>query len=287
MRRLEDLKKYKWEPHTCGSSIEVTMSHIDHVDVTNQGDHTVPGAPVLPAINPAVGFMETHFPVRSPRSRRNQIRLKTREAKRKMPSVRSTNTKVEKKTNRSFGVGQRILTTLNSLAHTKDLLWYIILFLTIYTKRTYGAPILHQAFMPIAAYPTAWIPSRLTAPNLGTHSWNHMAGVNSSHSNTPTTTADISIPAAAPNYSGSSVEFPDYITILIATGSLVTMMTGITALLRRLLRRNSSSPGQLGYRNQEEEEKIRKILKKAVHLRSPMERLAVDNWSKRQDPFQL
>ena len=118
MRKLEDLRKYKWEPHTCGSSIEITMSHVGHMDLIDQDNHTVPGAPVLPTINPAVGFMETHFPIRSPRSRRNQIRLKTREAKLKMPSERSTNTRVERKTNRSFGAGQRILTTLNSLAHT-------------------------------------------------------------------------------------------------------------------------------------------------------------------------
>ena len=38
---------------------------------------------------------------------------------------------------------------------------------------------------------------------------------------------------------------------------------------------------------EDEEVKIWKILKKAAHLRSPMERIAVDNWSKQQDPFQL
>ena len=96
MRRLEDQKKYKWEPHTCGSSVEITMSHIDHVDVIVQGNHTVPGAPVLPVINPAVNPMGTHLPIRSPRSRRNQITRKTREAKWKMPSVRSTITRVER-----------------------------------------------------------------------------------------------------------------------------------------------------------------------------------------------
>ena len=147
------------------SSIGVTIFHIGHVDVIDQGGRIVPGALDLPAVNPAVGSIETHFPVKSPRSRRNQIRLKTREAKWRMPSVRSTSSRIEKKANKSIGVGQKILTTLNSLAHTKDLLWYIILFLSIYAKRTYGAPILHQAFMPIAAYPPAWIPSHLNSRN--------------------------------------------------------------------------------------------------------------------------
>ena len=38
---------------------------------------------------------------------------------------------------------------------------------------------------------------------------------------------------------------------------------------------------------EDEEVKIWKILQKAAHMRSPMERIAVDNWSKQQDPFQL
>ena len=40
---------------------------------------------------------------------------------------------------------------------------------------------------------------------------------------------------------------------------------------------------------EEEDEEVRiwKILRKAVHLRSPMERIAADNWAKQQDPFQL
>ena len=38
---------------------------------------------------------------------------------------------------------------------------------------------------------------------------------------------------------------------------------------------------------EDEEVKIWKILKKAAHLRSAKERIAVDNWSKQQDPFQL
>ena len=37
----------------------------------------------------------------------------------------------------------------------------------------------------------------------------------------------------------------------------------------------------------DEEVKIWKILRKAAHLRSPMERIAADNWAKNQDPFQL
>ena len=36
-----------------------------------------------------------------------------------------------------------------------------------------------------------------------------------------------------------------------------------------------------------EEEKIWKILEKAVHLRTPQERLAVDKWTVQQDPFQM
>ena len=38
---------------------------------------------------------------------------------------------------------------------------------------------------------------------------------------------------------------------------------------------------------EDEEVKIWKILKKATHVRSPKERIAVDNWSMQQDPFQL
>ena len=40
---------------------------------------------------------------------------------------------------------------------------------------------------------------------------------------------------------------------------------------------------------EEEEEEVRiwKILDKAVHLRSPRERLAVDKWTMQQDPFQM
>ena len=211
--------------------------------------------------------------------------LKTREAKCKMPPGKLTNAKVEREANRSPGIGQRILTTLNSLAHTKNLLWYIILFLTMYAKHTYRAPVLHQASMPIAAHPTVWTPNQPTAPNLGTQSWNHTTGVYSPHSSNPTINTNISL---IPRYSGSSVETPTYITVLITAGSLGAMIAGITALIHRLLRRDSSPPDQPGYEHQEEEEvRIRAILRKAAHLRSPMERVIFDRWSKRQIPFQL
>ena len=36
-----------------------------------------------------------------------------------------------------------------------------------------------------------------------------------------------------------------------------------------------------------EEERVWKILDKAVHLRTPRERLAVDKWTMQQDPFQM
>ena len=39
--------------------------------------------------------------------------------------------------------------------------------------------------------------------------------------------------------------------------------------------------------DENEEVKIWKILKKAAHLRSAKERIAAEDWSKRQDPFQL
>ena len=85
------------------------------------------------------------------------------------------------------------------------------------------------------------------------------------------------------------MEAPTYITVLIAAGSLGAMIAGITALLHRLLRRDFPPPGQPGYEHQEEEEEviIRAIQKKAAHLRSPMERLILDKWSKQQVPFQL
>ena len=38
---------------------------------------------------------------------------------------------------------------------------------------------------------------------------------------------------------------------------------------------------------EDEETEIWRILRKAAHLRSPMERIRADNWSKQQDPFQL
>ena len=152
--------------------------------------------------------------------------------------------------------------------------------------------------MPIAAQPSAWISSRLTAPDLVTQSWNHTTGFHNPHNNATTTTTDSSIPVTTPNYPGPPVESPAYITIFIAVGSMITMVAGITALFHSLLRRNSSSPSQLGYEGQEEEEdsqsedeneegNVERILCKAAHLRSPMERLIIDNWSKQRAPFQL
>ena len=38
---------------------------------------------------------------------------------------------------------------------------------------------------------------------------------------------------------------------------------------------------------EDEDMRIWKILRKAAHLRSPMERIAANNWEKQQDPFQL
>ena len=38
---------------------------------------------------------------------------------------------------------------------------------------------------------------------------------------------------------------------------------------------------------EDEEVEIWKILKKPVHLRTPMERIAADNWARMHDPFQL
>ena len=150
------------------------------------------------------------------------------------------------KTNKDSGIGQRILATLNSLANTKDLLWYFILFLTMYVKRTYGAPALHHAFLPIAAHPTAWITSRLEAPVIGTRNWDHMTGIYSSHGNTAATTTDTSAITSAPDPTESSVELPIHTLILIAAGSLITMMTGLTLLFRHLLHRNASPPDQFG-----------------------------------------
>ena len=48
-----------------------------------------------------------------------------------------------------------------------------------------------------------------------------------------------------------------------------------------------AAAGQEEEEEEDEEVKIWKILRKAAHLRSPMERIAADNWQKRQDPFQL
>ena len=46
-------------------------------------------------------------------------------------------------------------------------------------------------------------------------------------------------------------------------------------------------PAAAEQEEEDEEVKIWKILRKAAHLRSPMERIAADNWQKQQDPFQL
>ena len=166
--------------------------------------------------------------------------------------------------------------------------------------------------MPLGTNPTAWI----TSPDV--LSRNHSPGIYGPHDSIPAITTSTGTPDASPDYSGlsdaspehsgsttafpdhsgSSVEFPTYITILIAAGFLITMVTGIAALFHRLLHRNPSPPNQPGYENQEEEEhsqsededeevNIRKILRKAAHLRSPMERLVINIWSKQQDPFRL
>ena len=155
-----------------------------------------------------------------------------------------------------------------------------------------------HAILPIAAHPTAWISSHLRAPAIWSQDWNHTAAAYNSHRDTTATTADTSTTTASPDHSVSTLGFPTLTLILIAAGSLVTMVIGLTILFRHLLRRNASPPVQIGYNNQEEEgglqheenaEEMRiwRILRKAPHLRTPMERVAADNWARMQDPFQL
>ena len=152
--------------------------------------------------------------------------------------------------------------------------------------RANGAPFPHPALMPIAAYPPAWIPSQLTALH---------PGVNNPHSSTPTSTTDINPPADTPSYFGSSVEIPTYLSALIATGFLISLMTGIAALSHRLLRRSSSPPGQPGYKTLEEEPnpqggRIGPTLASGANLPSPQnqlndnkqERLTFNKWTFRQ-----
>ena len=92
------------------------------------------------------------------------------------------------------------------------------------------------------------------------------------------------------------MKFQTYFTILIAAGFLITLVAGIAALFRRLLRHNPPPPHQPSYEHQEEEDhsqsedeeeeiNVRKIMRKAAHLRSPMERLIIINWSKQQNPL--
>ena len=50
MRRLEEQRRYKWEPHTCRVPSKITTPK--HMDVTDQGNHTIPGSPTLPTTNP-------------------------------------------------------------------------------------------------------------------------------------------------------------------------------------------------------------------------------------------
>ena len=244
--------------------------------------------------------METHIPIKSPRSRGNQIRRKTREAKLMIPSKRPANTKAGKETSRNNSIGNRILAILNYIAQTKDLLWYFILILTIYVKRTYGFPVIHQAIMPLGTNPIAWI----TSPDV--LSRNHSPGIYGPHDSIPAITPSTGTPDTSPEHSGSTAAFPDfsgpsmkfqtYFTILIAAGFLITLVAGIAALFRRLLRHNPPPPHQPSYEHQEEEDhsqsedeeeeiNVRKIMRKAAHLRSPMERLIIINWSKQQNPL--
>ena len=172
---------------------------------------------------------------------------------------------------------------LLSIGQTKDLLWYLILFLTIYAKRTYGLPILHQAILPMGAQSSTWIASHLAALNL--------AAQNLNHTSSPVT----DIPVTTPNYPDSPAETSAYTMILAAAGSLIVIIAGVTALLHRFFCHRSPSPAQLGYGGQEEEEEgeeagsgeVWRILKKAPHMRSARERLIVSNWQRQQDPFQM
>ena len=201
---------------------------------------------------------------------------------------------------------QWIMTSITYLSQIKNLLWYFIILLAVYTKRVYGFSMVNQAVMPIAAHPSAWIPNGLTFQNLGTLSWNH----------TTTATTDSSTPDTTPIYPNPPMESPTNITILIAVGFLITLIAGVTALFHSLLRHTSPSPGQPehgdqgegeehddqeeeeGHGDQGEEEdpqpndesrkvNTKKALRKAAHLRSPMERLLVDIWSSQHAPSRL
>ena len=234
-------------------------------------------------IKPVTSRMEkTHFPIKNPKSRTNQVRLKTREARLEMPRRKLTSIKAVKAKSQSSKAGQKILRALNSLAKVKNLMWYVLLLLTIYIKRTHGAlfmPIAHPMFMPIAASPLAMNPDLIMQLHPG------LQGSNRSAESNISTTTDVSPSRDTPTYSGSSVEVPSYLPMLFMVGIMAAVMTGAAAVIHRLIRHCTTPTSPPTYENLEEDiesqgDQMRTILAKAAHLRSPWERLAVDKWER-------
>ena len=236
----------------------------------------------------------------SPKPKTNQIRLKLREPKLEMPRKKTKLPKGGKATKQSHKIGLRILAVLNSTAKIRNLLWYVLLVLTIFIQRTHAMVFLHPMLMPLAMSPSL---HRLLHPGMYNSSRgltaiplpeNHTAITwKTTASRTPLLSSSVETPTylgasmEVPTYLGSSVEVPTYLPGLFAIGTMFIVLTGAAAMLYCFLRR-LTTPSPPAYEILDEDLDLHKnqieiIMSKAVHVRTPLERLAVNRWAKQQN----
>ena len=89
MIKLENQRGYKWEPHVCGSPTETATPGTPRA--THADNYVSPNIPILQPITPGNYNTEAQFKIKSRKSREQQVRLKTRQAKLKMPSKQPAN----------------------------------------------------------------------------------------------------------------------------------------------------------------------------------------------------
>ena len=178
--------------------------------------------------------------------------------------------------------------------------------MTIFIKRTHALVFLHPMFMPLAVSPLAMSPnlhrvlhpglynstqitesSNPTSPGLMT---TPLPGYHTARTwrTTASSTPYLSSSVEIPTYLGSSVEVPTYLPVLLAIGTLLTVMTGAAAMMYCFLRRRLTPPSPPAYEILDEdhdshENQMKIILSKAVHVRTPLERLAVNRWAEQQN----
>ena len=193
---------------------------------------------------------------------------------------------------------QWIMVAINPVDQPRNVPCYFILFLIIYVKRVYGFPIISNAMFPLAAHPSVWFPSNLTALNLTKSSWNRTTDPYSPHNSTLTTATD------------SNILPYTCVIILLATGAVILMIAGVTALSYTLLRSNPA-PGQAEHEDQEEgeekdgevedsdqegggeeddeerERSMSRMWSKAVNRGLYLDQPRIINWIKQRAPFQL